>query len=246
MKLSRFLPLAACCLASLSAYATERNFAYTYEATTLAKGAVELENWATWSHRHGNNQFVFRHELEFGMTDHLEVSVYLADWSIRDGGGLHKAARYDDSAVEAIYNLTNPVTDLLGSALYGEIDYGDRFLELEGKLIIQKNLGPLILAYNAALESDFQGAHLDDRTGEFAQNLAVSYQIKPQLNVGVEAIHEVEWPSWAKPETSRLFVGPNLSTKIGHFFATLTPLVQLTNDKGDPRLETRLVLGYHF
>ena len=244
MKPCRILPLLLCCLTT--ANATERNFAYTYEATTLAKGGVELENWATWKHRHGANQFDFRHEVEFGVTDHLELSIYLADWSIRDGGGEHKVARYDDSAIEAIYNLTNPVTDFLGSAIYGEIHLGDRYMELEGKVILQKNFGPFIVAYNAVLEAEFEGAHLDDRTGEFAQNLAVSYQINPSFSIGAEAIHEIEWPNWAKPKTSRLFLGPNVSAKRGHFFATLTPLVQLTNDKGDPRLETRLILGYHF
>jgi hypothetical protein len=242
--LALFLAFSLC--AATAAKATERNFAYTYEVTTLSKGTFELENWATWKHRHGANQFDFRHELEIGVTDKFELSLYFANWSVRDGQGIHKAARYEDSSVEAIYNLTNPVTDTLGSAIYGEVTVGDRHMELEGKLLLQKNFGPLIVAYNAALEAEFEGAHLDDRTGEFSQTLGVSYAIKPQLSVGAEAVHEIEWPSWAKPETSRVFVGPNISAKAGRFYATLTPLVQLTNVRDEPRLETRLIVGFTF
>src|SRR4051812_28356660 len=98
MKLRLLLPVFLCSLASVNA--TERNFAYTYEATTLAKGSVEIENWATWKHSHGINQFDFRHEVEIGLTDHLELSLYLADWTVNNGDGQHRTARYEDSAVE--------------------------------------------------------------------------------------------------------------------------------------------------
>ena len=142
MKLSHLLPVLLCFVAS--ARATERNFAYTYEATTLSKGSVELETWATWKHRNGTNQFEFQHEVEVGVTDRLSLSLYLADWSITDGNGAHKAVRYEHSGVEAVYNLSNPVTDVVGSAIYGEVTVGDRLLELEGKVILQKNFGPFI------------------------------------------------------------------------------------------------------
>ncbi len=44
------------------AYALKRRFTYIYEATTHF------------------NRFDFRHEFEFGVTDSLQLSFYVADW----------------------------------------------------------------------------------------------------------------------------------------------------------------------
>jgi len=72
-------------LPMVSAFGGARHFTYfyLYEAPTSAPGSIELENWVTWQRiddpeRAG--QIDFRHELEFGVTDKFQVSVYLADW----------------------------------------------------------------------------------------------------------------------------------------------------------------------
>src|SRR5829696_1459136 len=155
-----------------SSEAGQRRFAFTYETTTSPKGEVELENLVTWKHtrnREGRvDEFDFRHELEFGVTDRLQVGVYLLDWSYSpDATG--KKTQYKHSGVELIYALTNPVTDWIGSAAYLEVLAGDEVLEIEGKLLLQKNFGPLIIAYNAVLEAEWEGHKLEERTGEFQQ-----------------------------------------------------------------------------
>src|SRR5262245_38369530 len=131
------------------AHAGARHFTYIYEAVTSAPGSVDVENWVTWS-RTSNPQRAdevdFRHEFEFGVTDKFQASVYLADWFYA-ADAEHSGFTYSDSAVELIYNLTNPVIDRLGLAVYEEIRAGDRIFELETKLIAQRDLGPLILAY---------------------------------------------------------------------------------------------------
>jgi hypothetical protein len=61
------------------------------------------------------------HELEFGVTDHFQIGLYLADWGYREDPDANEHGfAYQSSAVELIYNLTNPTTDLLGLALYSE------------------------------------------------------------------------------------------------------------------------------
>ena len=150
-----------------------------------------------------------------------------------------RSARYTDSALELIYRLTNPNTDFLGSAIYGEVRGGDEFLELEGKIILQKNFGSLVVAYNATVEAEWEGRHLDERTGEFQQALGISYELIPQLTVGAELVHEVEWPDWSNPEPSRVFAGPNFSVRHANWYATVTPLIQLTNEKDESRTSRR-------
>ena len=76
----------------------------------------------TWkTHRDDDGslqQFDFRHEIEFGLTDRLQMAVYVADWSYLNGNSFGSdGATYTGSAVELMYNLTNPATSVLGSAL---------------------------------------------------------------------------------------------------------------------------------
>lgn len=252
---ARILTTAAAILASsLSATAIERRFTYTYETTTAPKGTVELENWVTWKHI-GNpgsahtDLFQFRHELEFGLTDRLQLGLYLFDWQYnrRDDEG-HKA-RWQHSGAELIYSLTNPTTDFIGSALYGEILVGEDSLELEGKLMLQKNFGPLRVAYNAIIEAEWEGdkfGSFEERNGEFAQTLGVSYDISKNFSVGAESLHEIEFPNWDKAGDSIVFAGPNASVRFGRGFVTATALFQVTNIEGEPDAQVRIITGFDF
>src|ERR1700736_1371961 len=160
----RVLPLCVMALA-LSPFiclGDARHFTFLYEATTSAPGSIELENWATFGSGGPKgerfSQFDFRHEFEFGITNRLQASVYVADWSYQSGFADRTPGYvYAGSALEVIYNLTNPVIDPVGSAVYQEIKAGDRLMVSESKLIAQKNFRPLILAYNATLEAILQG-----------------------------------------------------------------------------------------
>lgn len=185
----------------------------------------------------------FRHEIEYGVTDKFQVSLYLADWfyvASRDRSGFG----YSDSAIELIYNLTNPVDDPIGLSIYGEIKAGDRLLELESKLIAQKNLGRLILAYNATLESIWEGDALGEREGEFSQALGASYEISPRISAGVELLHEFVFPDWHDRGSIRnFFVGPNVSYRRQNWFVTVTALAQATNTEGEPDFQVRTIFG---
>lgn len=232
--------------------ASERRFAFTYEVTTAEKGELELENWVTWQFRPGRDggsnihQFNFRHELEYGITDRWQASLYFADWhtSNHPGGEVH--THYDDAALEVIYRLSSPTTDFLGSAVYGEIRGGPDFLEFEGKIILQKNFGKWIAAYNASLEGRWMGEHLEERGGEFAQTAAVSYEINPRFTVGAEALHEIDIPNWNRAEKSVLWAGPNASLRCGRWYATVTALARLSDNREEPCAQTRLITGFEF
>ena len=233
-------------LPAFSAFGGVRHFTYLYEAQTSAPGSIELENWLTWRRTNDPeraDQLDCRHELEFGVTDKFQVSVYVADWFYKNdqsGSGFS----YSDSAIEVIYNLTNPVVDPVGLSIYGEIRAGDRLVELESKLIAQKNFGPLILAYNATLEAVWEGSDLAEHVGEFSQALGASYEISPRISVGVELLHEFVFPEWRDAETIRnFFVGPNVSYRRGNWFVTVTALAQATDTTDEPDFQVRTVFG---
>lgn len=237
------------CATSEHALATDRKFSYVYEVTTAPKGTVEFENWVTWKHsdnRTGKvDRFDFRHELEFGVTDRFQAAVYLANWTY-DSRATEDEVRYENSGIELMYRLSNPTTDFLGSGLYFEGLVGDENLELEGKLLLQKNFGPLVIAYNAVLEAEWEGKDLEERTGEFKETLGVSYELTKNFAIGGELLHEVEFPDWGDAEEGRVWAGPNIAVRGGRTFAVLAGLFQLTDVKEEPDVQTRLIFGIHF
>src|SRR5207249_4997889 len=118
-------------------------------------GSLELENWVTWRHAVGPgrfNQVDFRHKLEYKITDKFQANIYLTDWFYRSDPE-HSGSTYSDTAIELIYNFTNPIVDPIGLSIYKKLKTSDRLIKLKSKLISQKNFRPLILAYNATLES---------------------------------------------------------------------------------------------
>lgn len=237
---------------ALPALADDRRFTYSYETTTAPKGEIEVETWATYKHRAGEgkdlDRFDFRHELEFGATDRLQLSIYVANWSYNSSDVEHKA-RYQDSGFEAIYQLTNPTTSFLGTALYGEVLLGEEHLKLEGKLLFQKNFGPLVAVYNVGLEAEWEGEEFGDyeeTVGEFYQSAGLSYEVTKNFFIGAEIIHEFEMEEWGDSGDAAVYAGPNMSFRAGRVFATLTGMFQLTDVEEEPDVQARLVVGVNF
>ena len=223
-----------------------RRFTFLYEANTSAAQSLEFENWITWRRGSGFDQVDFRHELEYGLTDRFQASIYLADWFYTDDQE-QRGFVYSDTAVELIYNLTNPVVDPVGMSIYGELRAGDQLIELESKMIAQKNFGPLILAYNATLEAVWEGSELEEREGELSQALGMSYEISPPVSAGIELVHEFVFPEWKDAEKIRnLFVGPNVSYRRGSWFITATALAQATDTDDEPDFQLRTIVGTGF
>lgn len=189
------------------------------------------------------DQVDFRHELEYGVTDKFQASIYLTDW-FYESDPEHSGFTYSDTAIELIYNLTKPVVDPVGLSIYGQLRAGDRLIELESKLIAQKNFGPLILAYNATVESLWKGNDLSEHEGELQQALGASYEISPRISVGIELLHEFVFPDWRDEEKIRnVFIGPNASYRHGNWFVTVTALAQATDTPGEADFQVRTIFG---
>jgi hypothetical protein len=231
------------------ALAGARHFTYLYEAPTSAPGSVELENWVTWQRGSNPAQFDqvdFRHELEVGITDRFQASIYLADW-FYENDPFRSGFTYSDSAIELFYNLSNPVVDPVGLSLYGELSVGRQHFELESKLIAQKNFGPLILDYNLTLEAEWEGQGLQQRQGELQQALGASYELSPRISVGLEFLHEFVFPDWRDDEKIRnVFVGPNVAFRRQNWFVTVTALAQATNTPDEGDFKVRTIFGFGF
>lgn len=232
------------------AHAGERRFTYVYEASPNPPGLMEYEQWITWkTHKDDDpdfDRFDFRHELEFGLTDDLQVGLYLSDWRIQDGQSVDDGAEWRNVAIELLYGLTDPVTSPLGSALYGEIKLGDELLVLEAKLILQKNIGQWVFAWNGTLEAEWEGERFNEDVGVFKQTLGGSYQFSPSLLAGFEALHEIEYDDWSNWGDHAVYLGPNVSYRTADWWVTVTPLAQVTDVNSEPDFQVRMILGFEF
>jgi hypothetical protein len=228
-----------------------RAFTFIYEARPAEPGEVEVENWATFQTGTEDRRFSqadFRHELEFGVTKQLQLGFYVADWNYHTGfADRSDGFAYTSTAAEAIYNLADPATHPLGISLYQEVRGGDRLFESESKIILQKNFGPIIAAYNATLEAAWEGHGLNEHRGEFQQALGLSREFSHTLSAGIEMLHEVVFPDWsAGRAANNFFIGPNISVRRGECYVTLTVLAQATRTEGEPDMQVRTIFGFEF
>ncbi|UCD76864.1 MAG: hypothetical protein JSV91_08025 [Phycisphaerales bacterium] len=230
--------------------ASERKFTYVYQTTTEAPGEIEYEQWITWKTDKGSDseydRFDIRHELEIGLTENLQLGLYLADWRSQRGSSVGDGVEYRGTAVELIYNLTDPTVDFLGSALYGELKLGPELFELEGKILLEKNIGKWTGAYNAGIESEWEGDNFGEDKGELFQSFGLSYQVSPKFTLGAEVLHEIPVPDWSDTGDSVLYLGPNASFRTDDWWVTLTPLFQVTDEDSEADFQLRLIFGFTF
>jgi hypothetical protein len=232
-----------------TASASDRRFSYSYETTGMPKGAWEYEQWATWKTYDNKDRFDFRHEIEYGITDTLTLDIYLANWRYEDVEGEGGDADYKSSGFALRQQLTDPNKAFLGTALYGEVLVGDEEVVLEGKILLQKNFGPLIAVYNLVVEAEWEGedlGDLDESVGVWENTFGLSYQVNPNFFVGVEALHEIEFEEWSDAGDHVFYAGPNVSFRKGNVFATVAGLFQVTDVDGEPDAQVRVIAGITF
>jgi hypothetical protein len=272
------------------ARADEPLFGYIYTTDTLPKGKAEIEHWDTL--REGRSQGDFhvlqdRTEYSYGLTDKLQVSGYLnlawtdtkgnipsgdtappeifADYNANPNKPFNHG-RLESVSGEVIYRVLSPYTDPIGLALYVEPSVGPRTVELENRLILQKNFldDRLVIAANATLGFEWRRLHGDpsadptdeefidhwDKETDVNFGVAVSYRFARNWSFAGEFQNEREWgglnPFDSKNRTNiAYYAGPTIHYAGGHYFFTGTVLFQLplASDLANPPADTFVVHG---
>ncbi len=236
------------CVITPETHADGRVFTHTYETTVMTPGSSEFEQWLTWKTRKDSDKkfdrLDFRSELEFGITEDFQLAFYL-DSRYQDGRGSMDDGFLDfrNIAVEGIYQLSDPIKDGLGTAIYGEVKLGKEIFELEGKFLVQKNIGKWVLAWNGILELEWEDERYHEDKMVIAQTAGASYQIDPSLAVGVELVHELERDDFAHWNKAEVYVGPTVSIRKQGWWAGITQLFQVSDVAGAPDYQTRFILG---
>jgi hypothetical protein len=253
-------------LMALPARADDRKFTYSYEAKTLPQGTWEWEQWATLQEGKDSGRWttlLLRDEIEYGLTDRLNGSIYLnSTYQANSGvGGVSNehSFGFDSMSSEWKYKLSEPSVDPIGSLLYGELKFANNQYEIETKLVLSKEAGPFTFAYNFIWEAVL--ARSGDPAAspqwhwehEISNTLGASYTFIPALAVGVEAFDISRFDhSLGGPRTHAYYAGPNLHSSFRSWWATLTFLRQVSShglefsDPDNTRYSVRLIVGVTF
>jgi len=231
------------------AQAGARRFAWNYESTTTPQGLAEYEQWVTWKtdeqNDHTYDRLEFRHEFEYGLTDRLQVGLYLADWRYtRTAAGSDTQLR--TTSVEVIYNLAHPATSAVGAALYGEVALGQEKFAVEAKLLLEKPLGRMLLVGNTVFEGEWEDTDWVENVAKFAQTLGLNLELSPRLMLGLEGVYEVEFADMSDAGPSLLHLGPSLAVRAPSVWLVTSPLFQLTDEDSEPDLLWRTLVGFPF
>ena len=244
-------------LAPAAARAGESPFGYLYTTDTHPKGAYELEQWMTSRRGKVQGQYSlgqYRTELEYGVTDRFQASLYWNTYSIRANGNessgetagpyipenIDKTGRYrrglshDGWSAEFIYRVLSPYTDPVGLALYLEPSWGKFKNELETKLILQKNFldDRLVLGYNLTLAPEWEKKEDGtEKVTELIHSFGISWRFAPGWSTGLEARHHREYEGHSISRRNREFTAWNLGPTIHYasksWWFTATRLPQL-------------------
>lgn len=219
-------------MAGAEVHAAQRTYVWTEEYQTLAKGNAELEYWNTATtqdlQKRSASDWAQKVELEYGVTDHLNVSLYEVFEQAADS----RTLTYVGYNVEVKYRIAEANVLPIDVLLYAE--HEESTIEggvNEGKVILAKDIRKLNIAYNQIYERV-------DKTGEGDHGYAVgaSYELAPWLRAGVESTGSYTHGTHA--------VGPTLAWMGSRIWADIGAVFGL-NRKTDDR-EVRFILGVPF
>jgi hypothetical protein len=256
-------------LSSGSAAAAERAFVYAEQSQVLTPGTSELEPWTTLSvgRKHYYNELSARLGLERGILHALQLSLF---WSFESRtrdvvvdeltGQLGRVSESELAAasLQAKYQLTDPVLDLLGSALFLETTLGPSASELAANVVLDGGFRRLLIVANLAAAYRLRPVRGDD-----GSELETSFVLEPRLGAGFalpagfRAGVELRAPLGIAGEGdgAALFGGPALGWASAGFWATFgaSPQLLAFSNKSPgsrldltqhERLDVRLIAGF--
>lgn len=235
--MKKYLLAALTILIVNTTYSDDRRFTYTYESSTLAKNRKDLEIWTTY--RGGREYFYSRFdnrlEFEIGLTNKLQTAFYLNMRNTTQtnpmNGDYETEFEWEGISSEWKYQALNKYKDGLGFAPYLEIGLNTREIELETKLIFDKNISKkFITAFNIVTEYEWEFNPSPEKTSKELSiefDLGLAYDVTNNFSVGLEARNVNAIPNAEGIEYSALFIGPNLSYRTESWFFAFTYLPQL-------------------
>jgi hypothetical protein len=246
MKRVRHLPLFRAALllalgAAGPARANPRPLAFTYPSETLPTGAIELEEFVDmtpvrafdssgaliWTPR-----AVLTTELEVGLTERLELGIYLQIDDDPGGSTADPALRFGGIKQRLRWRMAAPGEWPVDVTLYGEIAEMRNEVELEGKVILQRRFGRLRAMVNLWVEREFY--YTGDQEWVLNPTAGITLELTPAWHVGLEGWLRTEFGGASITDPVGRFnrgpvayAGPDLMWQRGNLWLTIAPYLRV-------------------
>jgi hypothetical protein len=220
---------------AVAAQANPRPLPFTYPTDSLARGAIEIEQFVDLTPVRIDDgskpSFApltqFTTEVEVGLTDRLELGLYFAFFD--DFTAFH----WDAIKQRIRYRFDDPGEWPIDVAIYVELAEEFDAFEIEAKLLLQRRIGPVTIDVNLWAEREFfwagGGAWILNPTA------GVTWQVRPFLNIGLEYWGHAELgiENSGFNEAFHHFVGPAFMVQAGNFWWSVGPYLRLDGfDRG--------------
>jgi hypothetical protein len=257
------LSLAGTLSVAPSASAAERHFGYSYESAVLSPGLTELQPWTTVRAGRADyyNSLDARLGFQLGLSRNLEGALFWNFSSVTEdirvpGATLRSrlsSTDFQSLTAQLKYELTDPVADALGTGLLLDGTVGPSAVGVEGRLLLDKQFGSLLLAANL-VGGGVEKLELKSLSlATFGATLSAGYFVTPNFVTSLEARSESIFSG--RIQHSVVYLGPSLSLVSSHYWLTLAVQPQIAAFKGaspghrldldqNEFLQTRLLLGF--
>jgi hypothetical protein len=190
-------------LATSPAVANPRPLPFTYPYETLAEGSLELELYtdvnplrvladdkAPASGRLWSPEYIVQAELEYGVTDRVELGFYQVFKAEPQSGG-DNALQFDGLKWRVRTRLAEAGQWPVDVGFYLELETMHDELALEGKVNLQRRAGPVRLMANLWVEESLVrplDSRANGRTAEFIVDPTAGfvYEVTPMFQPGLE------------------------------------------------------------
>jgi hypothetical protein len=209
----------------------ERPFPFTWTSGTEAKGAASPQLWLTL--RSGRptpfDQLEVRGWVGLGVARNVDVHLGVdTDVTLR-----RREEKQLDGRLSALARFRLLEADqLVGLALLARVAVGVASTQLEGRLVLDRVFGDVLLAVNSAFERtifwDRRDAIETRLEHAFALRLAVSAEVTAGLELRArQALRASEYQGTA------VYVGPTLSVRVAGVWLSLGAVAQVASHKAD-------------
>ncbi|MCQ9206530.1 MAG: hypothetical protein NG740_01410 [Omnitrophica bacterium] len=219
---------------SENAYSDRRGYVWTYEYLTMPRGMFEVEYYLTEQQKDINrsvpNTWKHQVELEYGLTDHWDISMYqrFTHSNTED----ESTFGYDGFKLRTRYRFAEKNELPLDTLLYLEYIRDDDFKKpnvLEGKVIFARDIGKFNFAYDQILKQALES----DGVTEHEYAAGVNYEITPRFKIGVE--------TKGNYTDDKHYIGPTIAWRSNKFWISFGVVAGLNRRSND--LEARFILG---
>jgi len=225
---------------STSAPAAERHFGFGYESAVLSPGLAQLEPWTTA--RLGRvdyyNRLDARLGFQLGLLRNLQAALFwnvastTEDFHLQGATNASRlsATEFQSLSVQLKYKLYDATTDTLGCALLLDGQAGPSLVGYEGRLIVDKQLGSLLLAFNL-VGGGVEQLELRSRfVASFGATAGAGYFWTPNWVTSLELRNENGFSG--ELDYSVLYLGPTVSYASSRFWLTLAVQPQVVAFEG--------------